>query len=225
MCPSAVLRYGPGLAGGQDGLVQHDIHRSPRVLARAGIAIAIGVLAAGALAACAPEPGTVPTSDPGAVSTPSASPSIPAPSQTTAPPEQPTAVAIPCSSVVDAQTMYDFNPNFGLLASFTPSAGSLAARATADKGTVCRWSNQTSGDTVDVTISRPGSTAFTAAKGAAGTGTSVSGLGDAAYFSTSGGAGIVQVFDGPFWITATSVYFSSADDASGIMRAAVAAAR
>jgi hypothetical protein len=212
-------------------MVQHDNHRSPRsprVLTRAGIALAVGVLAAAALSACVPEPGTAPTRDPGAVSTPSASPSIPAPSQTTAPPEtseQPTAVAIPCFSVVDAQTMYDFNPNFGLLASFAPSAGSLAARATADKGTVCRWSNQTSGDTVDVTISRPGSTAFTAAKGAARTGTPVSGLGDAAYFSTSGGAGVVQVFDGPFWITATSVYFSSADDANGIMRAAVAAAR
>lgn len=206
-------------------MVQHDNRPSPRLLTRAGIALAIGVLAAGALAGCVPEPEPAPTNDPGATTTPSASPSIPAPSETTAPPEEPTPVAIPCASVVDAQTMYDFNPNFGLLASFTPDAGTLAARAAAAKGTICRWINQTSGDTLDVTISRPGPTAFTAAEGAAGTGTPVSGLGDAAYFSTSGGAGIVQVFDGPFWITATSVYFSGPGDASGIMKDAVAAAR
>lgn len=121
--------------------------------------------------------------------------------------------------------MYDFNPNFGLLASFTPDSGSLAEQAVADQGTVCRWINQTSGDTIDVTISQPGPTAFAQARSSAGTGTPVSGLGDAAYFSASGGPGVVQSFSGPFWITATSVFFTVPDDASGIVRDAVAAAR
>lgn len=121
--------------------------------------------------------------------------------------------------------MYDFNPNFGLLNSFTPDAGSLAASAVAAKGVACRWVNQTSGDTVDVSISNPGPSALAAAKNTASSGTPVAQLGDAAYFSKSGGAGIVQVFRGDFWITVRSVYFSSASDATSILGDAVAAAR
>ena len=120
--------------------------------------------------------------------------------------------------------MYDFNPNFGLLASFSPEAGSFTARAASDDGTVCRWTNQTSGATIDVSISQPGPTALAAAKNAAAAGTSVSGLGDAAYFSQSGGAGTIQAFKGPFWVTTTSVFFGSATDAKSIIASAVAAA-
>ena len=118
--------------------------------------------------------------------------------------------------------MYDFNPNFGLLAKFTPDAGSFAARAIADKGVACRWINQTSGDTVDVSISRPAPTGFDAAKGAATSGKPVTGIGDAAYFTTRGNAGTVQVFSGTYWVTVTSVYFSSAGDAQSIVADAVA---
>lgn len=204
-------------------MVQHDKYRSPSILTRGAIALAVGALAVGALAGCVPEP--QPTSSPSIGSTPSTSPSTPAPSETTTPQEQPTAVSIPCDSVVGAQTMYDFNPNFGLLSDFTPDGGTLAARAIAEEGTACRWVNQTSGDTIDVTISRPGPTALAEARDTAGAGTPVSGLGDAAFFSTSGDSGIVQSFSGPFWITGTSVYFSAGGDASGIMKDAVAAAR
>lgn len=121
--------------------------------------------------------------------------------------------------------MYDFNPNFGLLASFTPDAGTLAAAAVASKGVACRWINQTSSATVDVSIAHPAPTALSAARDAASAGTPVSGLGDAAYFATSGGAGVVQVFRGEFWITARSVFFSTAADANSILADAVAAAR
>ena len=121
--------------------------------------------------------------------------------------------------------MYDFNPNFGLLSQFSPAAGTLAARAAADDGTVCRWINQTSDDTIDVSISQPGQKALAAAMAAASSGSSVNGLGDSAYFAASGGTGVVQVFSGSRWITATSVYFSTARDADSIISAAVAAAK
>lgn len=120
--------------------------------------------------------------------------------------------------------MYDFNPNFGLLAKFTPDPDSFDSRALANKGVACRWINQTSGDTVDVAVSRPGPTSFDAAKGAASTGTPVTGIGDAAYFTTRGNAGTVQVFNGSFWITVTSVYFATSKDAQKIVADAVAAA-
>jgi hypothetical protein len=121
--------------------------------------------------------------------------------------------------------MYDFNPNFGLLDSFTPSANTLAARAAADDGTVCRWVNQTSGVTIDIGLSSPGPTAFAAARAAAKSGTSVGGLGDEAYFAASGGVGVLQVFTGAIWITASSEYFTVPEDATTIMADAVATAR
>jgi len=121
--------------------------------------------------------------------------------------------------------MYDFNPNFGLLASFTPDSGTLAARAVADKGIACRWVNQTSGDTVDVSLSHPAPNDLSVAMDAAQTGTPVAGLGDSAFFSKSGSAGVVQVFRGEFMVTVRSVFFSTAADASTILADAIAAAR
>lgn len=185
---------------------------------------ALGLAVAVSLAGCLSPGGDTPSSSP-SVPGPSASPTPSAsPSETAAPEDDPTPVSIPCASIISAQAMYDFNPNFGLLDSFSPDAGTLAARAVADQGTACRWVNQTSGDTIDVTISQPGPLAFAAAKSAASSGSPVSGLGDAAYFSAAGGSGELQAFRGPFWITATSVYFSTGADASDIMKDAVAAA-
>src|SRR5690606_17805954 len=123
------------------------------------------------------------------------------------------------------QTVYDFNPNFGLLADFVPETGSLAARALADDGIACRWINQTSGDTIDVSLSRPGPGALAAARAGASSGTPIGGLGDIAFFRTDGGVGTVQAFTGDYWITATSVYFQAPGDARLLLRDAVAAAR
>ncbi len=189
-----------------------------------GLSVVVTVSLSGCLSPGSDILPTMPPSSPEPTQSHSGSPT-PAPSDTVAPAEKPTPVSIPCGSVVDAQTMYDFNPNFGLLASFSPDAGTLTARASNDKGTVCRWVNQTSGDTIDVSISQPGPNALSAARSAAESGTSVSGLGDSAYFSRSGGTGVVQIFKGPYWITTTSVYFASAGDAKTIASAAAAAAR
>lgn len=199
-----------------------------RTVAFRGVLAGVSLVAALSLSGClSPGGGVVPSSTP-SPTVPSASPTateLPAPSDTAAPVENPTPVSLACTSVVDAQTMYDFNPNFGLLAKFTPDSGTLAAKAVANKGTICRWVNQTSGDTIDVSISRPGPTALAAARSAAGSGTPITGIGDAAYFSASGGTGVVQAFDGPNWISVVSVYFSSGSDASTLLRSAVSAAR
>lgn len=198
-----------------------------RTVATRSALVALGLLVTVSLSGClSPGSGILPTllpSTPGPSET-STPTELPSPSNSATPAEKPTPVSIPCKSVIDAQTMYDFNPNFGLLAKFSPEAGTLAARAATDDGTVCRWINQTSDDTIDVSISQPGPNAFAAAKAAADSGTSVSGLGDAAYFSSSGGTGVVQVFDGPRWLTATSVYFASAGDANSIISAVISAA-
>ena len=193
-----------------------------------GIALAVvGLSVALSLAGCVQPGGDEPSDDPSthAPSTSATPGPSSSPTATTPPEEKPTPLSLPCASVVDAQTMYDFNPNFGLLDSFDPDANTLAARAVAEDGTACRWINQTSGVTIDFGLSSPGPTAFAEAKAAAKSGTAVSGLGDEAYFAASGGVGVLQAFTGSVWITAASEYFSAAQDAETLMADAVAAAR
>ncbi len=190
---------------------------------RATLIVGIVFATAGALTGCLQQGGVPEPSPTASSSTPTPSPTPSAsPSASASPVEQPTPVSIPCGTVVDAQTMYDFNPNFGLLASFDPASNTLAAQAVQDKGTVCRWMNQTSRITIDIAISSPGPTSFAAAKAAAKSGSAVNGIGDAAYFSVSGGIGTLQAFSGEFWVSAASPAFASSDDAATIMASAVA---
>lgn len=131
-------------------------------------------------------------------------------------------VKIACDSVISAQTMYDFNPNFALLANFTPEPGSAAAQAQQSDGTVCRWINQTSGDTVDVSIARPSSDVLEVVRREAEIGTQIHGLGVEAYFSSAGDVGTAHAFPGSYWVTVSSVYFSTGADAQRLLAEAVA---
>ena len=170
------------------------------------------------LAGCVPKPGVSaspkpsssshssapgPSVSPSASATPSSSPSTPAAA---------TPTKIPCDTLISAQGVYDFNPNFGLDSGFSPKSGTAAATAVADKGTACSWLNQTSADTFAIAVARPAAAELASLKTTAATGTAVPGLGDAAHFSTSGAVGRVDVFRGAYWLVATSVYFGSATD-------------
>ena len=73
------------------------------------------------------------------------------------------------------------------------------------------------------TVAQPSAGELATITTAAAKGTAVSGLGSSAYFSTSGQVGRVDVFDGAYWVVATSVYFSSAEDARTLVSSAVAA--
>lgn len=106
---------------------------------------------------------------------------------------------------------------------YTPAAGTGGAAAVSGKGVACGWVNNTSKDTLVISAAKPGPAAITSAKASTSGGTPVSGLGDAAYFSTTAGAGRVDVFSGTTWVTATSTYFSSAADASPLVTSALAA--
>jgi hypothetical protein len=192
------------------------------------VAVAVAVTVALGLAGCVPEPGTSASPSPSGASTPSASPSTSAtaspstaPSPSVAPAGTPTKV--PCGTLVTAQAVYDFNPNFGLDSTFSPKSGTAAATAVADQGTACSWLNQTSGDTFAIAVARPAAPELASLRTKAATGAPASGLGDAAYFSTSGGVGRVDVFTGEYWLVATSVYFGSATDAKDLVTAALGA--
>ena len=186
------------------------------------IVVVLAATVALGLAGCVAKTGSTASPKPSASPTQSASPSvsaIPSPSASASAAATPTK--IPCNTLLSAQAVYDFNPNFGLDNSFSPKSGTAAATAVADKGTACSWLNQTSSDTFEFAVARPVASDLASLKAKAAAGTPAPGLGEAAYFSTSGGVGRVDVFTGTYWLVATSVYFGTAADAKDLIMAAL----
>jgi hypothetical protein len=120
--------------------------------------------------------------------------------------------------------MYAFNPNFGLLTSWTPAKGSAAAAATSESGIACRWSNQTSGDTIDVSVAHLDAASIASLKSeAVSQGTPVTTYGDEAYFRVAAGVGTAVVFQANYWLVATSVDFAEPGDPADLIDAALSA--
>lgn len=109
--------------------------------------------------------------------------------------------------------MYDYNPSYLLLGSFTPAAGSPSAAAIASKGVACRWEHSTSGVTIDVSLAKPAPSKIDGLKSDAGGKAS----GFDGYFTVKGGIGIAQVFDGAYWATVSSTAFYEARDAADLV--------
>ena len=173
--------------------------------------------------------GCVPTSNPMASPTTAETPTASA-SATTTPSATPTPtpVTIPitvgCNTLISRNTMYAFNPNYGLLTSWKPAPGSAAAAATSESGVACRWSNQTSGITIDVSVAHLDAASIEALKNSAVQhGTLVPTYGDEAYFGVSGGVGTAVVFKGTYWLVATSPAFLEPGDPADLINSALSA--
>lgn len=113
--------------------------------------------------------------------------------------------------------MYDFDPNFGLEAAGVPAGGTFAATAVANAGVACSWVQQSSGAKIVISLAQPAPAVLATLRkdaGASGNRTET--------FATAGDDGTAQVFDGGFWLTATSSYFASADDARPLIDSAMA---
>lgn len=193
---------------------------------RTAAVVAIGAMAVFGLAGCKDTAKqSASPSNGGSTPSDSASPAPEAtPSASQTPKRTPgTPIGVSCMDLIPPQTMYDFNPNFSLQLNYAPAAGTAASTALGYEGLACGWINQTSRAIISVGAAHPAASDLAVLRSAAGSGTAVSGLGDAAWFSTSGGIGQLQVFTGPFWITASSDYFGTADDARDLVKAAVAA--
>ena len=192
----------------------------PASLRRALTPLAVAALGIAVLAGCTPEadPGPEPTGP-----NPGVDPSgEPAPSLTAQP--QGTPVDIPCGDLVSAQTIYDFNPNFVLIDGFQPKDDTVAATALAYDGVACRWQNQTSGESIDLSVASLDEDSLTALKNAAFEDSEmVPTYGEEAYFGINGQVGIAQVFQGPYWIVAESPAFFEPGDAAVVVDSAIAA--
>jgi hypothetical protein len=173
--------------------------------------LALVAAAAIALAACSGSP----SSSDGSSASPSATHSsgngsattTPTPSSTpspTGPTPGGTPVNLTCDQILTPQQVYNYNPNFGDDPGYKPAAGSLAAKAVADKGVACAWLNQTSGVVIQISVAQPDAANLTAQENSAvTTSTAVPTYGvPQGYFSTARGE--AQVFTGAYWIAAVA---------------------
>jgi len=190
-------------------------------LRRLVVPVALSLLALAALSGCVPTPTPSPTdtASASASETPSATPtSSPTASAVSTP------ITVDCNTLITLDDMYAFNPNFGLISSWTPKSGSAAATAKSEKGIACRWQNQTSGDTIDISAAHLDTASIESLKNdAVEKSTMVPTYGDEAYFSVSGGVGTAIVFQGDFWLVATSVDFLEPGDPADLITAALSA--
>ena len=145
------------------------------------------------------------------------------PTETAAPPSS-TPVDISCDALVPAQTMYDFNPNFSLLESWSPTAGTPAADALAADGVACRWQNDTSGEVIDVSVASFDTASLDELANDAYTNSTMVPTygGDEAYFSVVDGVGEAIVFQDSFWVVVRSSYFLEPGDAEPIVASVLA---
>jgi hypothetical protein len=170
--------------------------------------------------------GCVPTDEvePGTTATPTAT-SSPTPTPTPTPSAAPEAVplSIPCAELITPDAMYAYSPAFALVDE-APESGSLAARALEYQGTACTWVNESSGETIVVSVAQLSDTAIAELRGELeATNTPVTVFGVDGYFDTVAGAGEAQVLSGPYWLTATSPVFLEAADVQALVEAALSA--
>jgi hypothetical protein len=191
----------------------------PAVLRRALTPVAAAALAVILLAGCTPEPESTDFDGPNPSGDPSGEP---APTLTAAPVGTP--IDVTCNELISPETVYAFNPNFGLIDDFEPSDGSVAASALEYSGIACRWQNQTSGDNIDLSIASLDDDTLTALKNSAFEDSQmVPTYGEEAYFTVNGQVGTAQVFQGRYWVVIESPAFFEPGDATELVQSVLAA--
>jgi hypothetical protein len=189
-----------------------------RLRRSATFAVLVVGISALALAGCAPDRGGPLDESP--------SPGTGVVSEPTTPSEAPDPVAgadfsIDCTAIVSDDEIFQYNQNFAADTEWTPSAGSLAADVVAEGGTACAWVNLSGGDHIEIAVATPSGERLAAIKEAASAGTATKGLGEEGYFSQDGELGQLQIFRGPYWMTATSLYFGEAGEANQLVYTAI----
>ena len=197
---------------------------------RTRVALAGGALLAVILSGCSasneptPTESAVPTTGASAEPTPSASPSsAPTPTPTPTPKAAGSPIAQSCGDLLTLQNLYDFNPNYGTAAAYSPTPGGLVETATTYNGLTCGYSNQSSGELIELSVVAPNAVLMTTLKQQAdassqavptyGTPPTVDG-----FFNYTGGSGQAQVFTGTYWVTLSSpAFYNEPGAAEGLM--------
>lgn len=183
---------------------------------------ALPALVALALVGCVDQPSPEPEETTSASPTPTVT-NVPVPTETPdAEEERP--VDAECADLVDADTVYQFNPNFVLLDQWSPPPGSAAEAALDRAGVACRWINQTSGETIDLSVADLPEDQIRQLKNAAfAESQMVPTYGEEAYFEVDGGVGTAIVFEGSYWLVVTSPAFFEPGEPTPFVNSALAA--
>lgn len=191
---------------------------SPSV-ARRALASLIATTTLLVLAACVEAPG--PQDEPRPSATPSETATAePDPTATAAP--EPLDVA--CDDLVDADTMYAFDPNYALIGAFDPEPGSPAADDVAAGGVACQWVRESGGGTIDLSVAAYSEAELDELKNQAfASSTMVPTYGEEAYFEVEGGVGTAIVFQGRYRLVVSSEAFFEPGEPTGIIESALAA--
>jgi hypothetical protein len=188
----------------------------------------VGASAIALLLAACTDPGTGPsetTAPPAASGSPAAT--APAePDVTPEPTEEPVPFEVACEEILTPDQVYAFNPNYGTAPDYSPAAATISAVAAAE-GTTCGWSNQTSGEVIEVGVATLPEHAYELQVGDAalhsnpvptyGTPPEMEG-----FFRQSGGTGQAQVFTDGYWIVIESPVLFEPGDAQGLVADVVA---
>ncbi|MGR2753183.1 iron ABC transporter ATP-binding protein [Agromyces arachidis] len=183
---------------------------------------AVAVSAALLLVGC-----TVSDDASGSTGTPAASgtpaPTAPQGSEAPEPSEEPVPFEASCTDLITLDQLYEFNPNYGEAPGYEPQSAAVAEVAEA-QGTVCGWSNQTSGELIELGVATLPEQAYATQVGRAavdssavptyGTPPEVEG-----FFSQSDGVGRAQVFADGYWIVLESGAFFEPGDAEQLLSA------
>ncbi|WP_157487891.1 MULTISPECIES: iron ABC transporter ATP-binding protein [unclassified Leifsonia] len=194
------------------------------------VALLPAVLAVGLLAGCTPDAGTPNPS----ASVPSDSATGGSTEPTTDPGSTPTdtvaagtPITIGCDELLTTDDVYAFNPNVGAAPDYTPTVDSVVADVAADNGLACGWTNQSSGELIEVAVAQPDPDQLVTLKqNAAATMNAVPTYGTPpavdGFFSQSQDTGTVQVFtEAGYWLVARSTAFFEPGDAVGIITPAM----
>ena len=101
--------------------------------------------------------------------------------------------------------------------------GQLGQIAVAKRGVACSWLNQTSRDTIELSVANLPAGDIAALKGDLNSSSkATSAFAAPGYFTVEGGVGVAQVFKGGYWVVARSTFFSEAGEAAQIVDPAVA---
>lgn len=161
------------------------------------------------------------TPSPSTSETPSVEPSASAtPTDTPEPVDSGIPVSLTCDQLISAQQMYEFNPNFSLDDSWTPSSTSRAAFAIDYQGIACSWVNDSSGERITVSVVHLRSDSIAASKADRAAAGAVAPYG---YFTVDGKVGEADAFSGDFWVMADSKTFFESGDAAQLVGDAVEA--
>jgi hypothetical protein len=189
--------------------------------------LAGGALFALVLSGCASDAEPTPTGSAAATSTASAEPTesaAPSSSPTPTPEATGSPISQTCVELLSLQDLYDFNPNYGTAPNFAPAAGGLAESALDYNGLTCGYSNQSSGELIELSLVEPNDVLMTTLKQQAdadsqavptyGTPPAVDG-----FFTYLGGNGQAQVFTETYWVTLSSPAFGEPGDSERLMSA------